>query len=75
MIDRPIPPSRAARLAEIKRSIAAGTYDTRERLELALGVLLDDLAAGKLPARQDEPDGPSSAGESSPRHGEKRRPK
>jgi anti-sigma28 factor (negative regulator of flagellin synthesis) len=35
---------RQARLAEVRRQIAAGTYETHERLEAAADALLDELA-------------------------------
>ncbi|MBI2826395.1 MAG: hypothetical protein HYX69_17095 [Planctomycetia bacterium] len=34
---------RAAHLAEIRRQIAAGTYETPERLSAAVDALLEDL--------------------------------
>lgn len=34
---------RAAHLADLKRQIAAGTYDTDWRLSLALDAMLDDF--------------------------------
>ena len=34
---------RAARIAEIRRQIAAGTYDTPERMEAVLDAFLDRL--------------------------------
>lgn len=34
---------RAERLAEIRQQIAAGTYDTHDKLEIAVGRLLDHL--------------------------------
>jgi hypothetical protein len=34
---------RQARLAEVRREIAAGTYETHERLEAAVDALLDEL--------------------------------
>jgi hypothetical protein len=37
---------RAAHLAELKRQIAAGTYDTEWRLSLALDAMLDDYDRG-----------------------------
>ena len=37
-------PLRAARLAKIRAQIAAGTYDTADRLDAALDSLLADLA-------------------------------
>jgi hypothetical protein len=37
----PNPDSRALRIAEIRRQIADGTYDTPERLEAAVDAYLD----------------------------------
>jgi hypothetical protein len=42
---------REARLAEIRRQIRAGTYETRERLSAAIDAILEDFA--------DQPDGAS----------------
>ena len=49
---------RAALLAEIKRQIVAGTYDTPWRLSLAVDGLLDDLERGSQDAPETD-DGPS----------------
>jgi hypothetical protein len=43
---------RQARLAEIRRQIDAGTYETRERLSAAVDAFLEDF--------DDQPDGASS---------------
>lgn len=40
------PELRAARLAEIKAAIEAGTYETPEKLEAALSRMLDELNHG-----------------------------
>ena len=42
---------REARLAEIRRQVRAGTYETRERLSAAIDAILEDFA--------DQPDGAS----------------
>ena len=41
--DEPADPARAARLAEVRRQIAAGTYDTPGRFDAALDGLLADV--------------------------------
>ena len=38
---REMPDVRAARIAEIRRSIQAGTYETDEKLEIALDRMMD----------------------------------
>lgn len=43
IISQDIQQSRAERLAEIKAQIQAGTYETEQKLELAVGNLLDDI--------------------------------
>jgi hypothetical protein len=51
---------RQARLAEIRRQIRAGTYETRERLSAAVGAILEDFAgqpddaSGDLAPESDE---------------------
>ena len=39
-----LPDVRADRIEAIRQEIAAGTYDTDDKLEVALGRLFDDLA-------------------------------
>ncbi|HUY92410.1 MAG TPA: flagellar biosynthesis anti-sigma factor FlgM [Pirellulales bacterium] len=46
---------RQTRIAEIRRQIAAGTYETPKKLELAVEILLDRFAAGEIPAPQPKP--------------------
>ena len=46
---------RAARLAEIRRQIAAGTYETPERLSAAVDALLEDLEGRETSADKDRP--------------------
>jgi len=41
---RDLPEIRADRIAEIRAEIAAGTYETDEKLDLAVGRLLDELS-------------------------------
>lgn len=41
---REIPDIRADRVAEIRQAIADGTYDTDEKLDIALERLLDEIA-------------------------------
>jgi len=45
------PETRQARLERIKREIAAGTYDTPEKMEAALGAFLDRQATPASPGR------------------------
>jgi len=40
---REIPEIRAERVAEIRSAIEAGTYETPEKLEIAVGRLLDEI--------------------------------
>ena len=57
MVDAPSTKARAIKIADIKRQIAAGTYDTPERLAEALDRFLDsedsgvDRPAGESPNR------------------------
>lgn len=39
-----LPDIRADRVAEIRQQIAAGVYETREKLDVAVGRLFDELA-------------------------------
>jgi len=39
-----MPDVRAERVGQIKQQIAEGTYETAEKLDVALGRLLDELA-------------------------------
>lgn len=39
-----LPEIRADRVADIRRQIEAGTYETGEKLDIALGRLLDEIA-------------------------------
>jgi negative regulator of flagellin synthesis FlgM len=39
-----LPDIRADRVAEIRAEIAAGVYDTDEKLDIALGRLLDEMS-------------------------------
>jgi negative regulator of flagellin synthesis FlgM len=41
---RDIPDIRAERVAEIRAAIAAGTYETADKLEAAVGRLLDEIS-------------------------------
>ncbi len=41
---RDVPDIRADRVAEIRHQIEAGTYETEDKLELAVGRLFDELA-------------------------------
>ena len=41
---RDVPDIRADRVADIRQQIAAGTYETDEKLDLALSRLLDEIA-------------------------------
>lgn len=41
-----LPEVRADLVAQVKAEIAAGTYETPERLEIALDGLMDDLVGG-----------------------------
>lgn len=41
---RDLPDVRADRIAEIKADIAAGVYETDEKLDIALGRLLDEMS-------------------------------
>jgi negative regulator of flagellin synthesis FlgM len=45
MIDevRELPEIREDRIAQIRAQIASGTYETEEKLEVALGRLLDEI--------------------------------
>ncbi len=45
---------RFERIAQIRRQIAAGTYETPERLELAVEAFLDCHSDGGRPTRQEE---------------------
>jgi negative regulator of flagellin synthesis FlgM len=38
-----LPEMRADRIAEIRAELAAGTYETEEKLDMAIGRLLDEL--------------------------------
>ncbi len=40
---RDIPDIRTERVAEIRAAIAAGTYETSDKLEIAVGRLLDEI--------------------------------
>lgn len=46
---------RQAKVAEIRRQIAAGTYETPEKLDRALDAFLDRLAAEKEPRGRPRP--------------------
>jgi anti-sigma28 factor (negative regulator of flagellin synthesis) len=50
--------SRSQRIAELKRQIAAGTYETPGKLQSAVEALLGDFAEGKLTPGQDRPTQP-----------------
>ena len=41
-------PSRDARLAEIRQQLADGTYETTEKIEAAVDVILDRYEQGEL---------------------------
>jgi negative regulator of flagellin synthesis FlgM len=41
---RDVPDIRADRVADIRQQIEAGTYETGEKLEIAIGRLFDELA-------------------------------
>ena len=41
---RELPEIRAARVAEIREAIEAGTYETPEKLDIAVGRLLDEIS-------------------------------
>jgi negative regulator of flagellin synthesis FlgM len=41
---RDLPDIRSERVAEIRQAIADGSYDTADKLDVALGRLLDELA-------------------------------
>lgn len=41
---RDVPDIRADRVAEIRQQIEAGTYETDDKLEIAIGRLFDELA-------------------------------
>jgi negative regulator of flagellin synthesis FlgM len=41
---RELPEVRAERVAEIRAQIQAGTYETADKLEVALGRLLDEIS-------------------------------
>ena len=41
---RDVPDVRADRVAEIRQQIEAGTYETADKLDVAVGRLLDELA-------------------------------
>jgi negative regulator of flagellin synthesis FlgM len=41
---RDVPDIRADRVAEIRQQIEAGTYETEDKLEMAVGRLFDELA-------------------------------
>jgi negative regulator of flagellin synthesis FlgM len=42
---RDIPDIRADRVAEIRAAIAAGTYETPDKLDIAVGRLLDEISS------------------------------
>jgi negative regulator of flagellin synthesis FlgM len=42
---REVPDIRADRVAEIRAAIQAGTYETPDKLEIAVGRLLDELSS------------------------------
>lgn len=46
---------REQRVAEIRRQIAAGAYETPEKLELAVEILLDRLNSAELPRPAPKP--------------------
>lgn len=46
---------RQARLAKIRREIAAGSYETPEKLDRAVDALLDRLNSGELPPLSPKP--------------------
>ncbi len=52
--DQPIDPDRQARIEQIRREIAAGTYDSPERLDAALDAFLQS-ADGQAPATSSGP--------------------
>ncbi len=47
--------ARQAKVAEIRRQIAAGTYETPEKLERALDAFLDRLATEEQPRGKPRP--------------------
>ena len=58
MVDAPTTKSRAVKIADIKRQIAAGTYDTPERLSEALERFLDSQESCENRTSSDSPNRP-----------------
>ena len=48
-------PDRQARIAAIRREIAAGSYETPEKLDRAVDALLERLNSGELPPPKPRP--------------------
>ena len=48
MVDASEEKEREARIAELKRQIAAGSYETPEKIEAALDAFLDDHQRGEV---------------------------
>jgi len=58
MVDAPSKNARIVKIADLKRQIAAGTYDSPERLEEALGHFLDEQLGNKKRQHSDSPNHP-----------------
>ena len=55
MVDASEQHLRAARVEGLKREIAAGTYETADKLEAALDAFLDDVEQGRVTPGEDGP--------------------
>ncbi len=59
LVDASESAERAAKIADLKREIAAGTYETPQRLEAAIDAFLDEDAQGLVRPGEDRPGRPS----------------
>ncbi len=53
MVDASEAAAREAKIADLKRQIAAGSYETPEKIEAALGAFLDDYERGEVRPGED----------------------
>ena len=58
MVDASSANARALKIADLKRQIASGTYDSPDRMEAALERFLDEQAVGEEGGYSDSPNRP-----------------